>query len=387
MPKVKGVHLVLYKNYKMEYKVKEFTIKELVNLIDNDLINLNPDYQRNYIWTPNDQKSLIDTIIHGYPLPSFFIYLDKKGNYEMVDGQQRSKTIFRFIKGLITSSKSTGVKSFKDFEPEVILSYKLPFIVIENLSPNDNLRDFYVLINKKGVHLNVPEVNKSEHFDKLFLKLANAVLDYQNLIDLNLFTDISIKRMNDRAYIEELLGYLKLGIKEKKKAVENIYKEDINEDEYNELKNSFYEIIDKISILNEIRPIRDTRYKQKNDFYTLFSFINENIDSSQELLNYQYKVLLVLDSIDKEGRQFIRPTNEDCDALKDYANYCVSQSNSTNAREGRLKFFNSVLKNIDVEKNESLIDVLNFLSEIFGEESIQLKDIEEYQLLDIEQLN
>jgi uncharacterized protein with ParB-like and HNH nuclease domain len=371
----------------MDYSFKEFTINDLVSLIDEEVINLSPDYQRNYIWTLNDQKYLIDTIIKGYPLPSFFVYLDKMGKYEMVDGQQRSKTIYRFVKGQITSSRFTDLKSYKDSEQGEILSYKLPFIVIENLSSNDNLRDFYVLINKKGVHLNVPEVNKSEHFDKLFLKLADNVLDYQNLINLNLFTEISIKRMNDRSYVEELLGYLKLGVKEKKKAVENIYKEDINEEEYHELKSKFYSIIDKISILNEIKLIRDTRYKQKNDFYTLFSFINENHDSSQELLNYQYRILLVLDRTDNEGRQFIRPTNENCDAFKEYANYCVSQSNSTNAREGRLKFFNSVLKNTDIEQNETLTDVLNFLVEIFGEDKVQIKEIEGYHILDVNQLN
>ncbi len=152
----------------MEYIFKEFSISELVNLIDKEAINLNPDYQRNFIWTSNDQKYLVDTIIQGYPLPSFFVYYGKDGKYEMVDGQQRSKTIIRFVKGLISSSKTTGVKLFKDFDSSKILSYRLPFIIIENLSVTDNLRDFYVLINKKGVHLNMSEVHKSEHFDKLF---------------------------------------------------------------------------------------------------------------------------------------------------------------------------------------------------------------------------
>ena len=371
----------------MEYSFKEFTVGDLISMIDKESIDLNPDYQRNYIWSPNDQKFLIDTIINGYPLPSFFVYLDRNGKYEMVDGQQRSKTIYRFVKGQISSSKLTGSKFYKDFEPQCILSYKLPFIVIENLQPNDNLRDFYVLIIKKGVHLNIPEVNKSEHFDKIFLKLVYEVLDYQNLIDLNLFTETSIKRMNDRAYIEELLGYLKLGIKEKKKAVESIFKDDINEEEFEELKNRFYKIIDKISIINKIKPIRKTRYKQKNDFYTLFTFVDKNLNSSQELLNHQYKILLELDKSDRHGKQFIRPTNEDCLALKEYANNCVSQSNSINAREGRLKFFDSVLKNTDIEKNEILIDVLNFLAENFGEEKVNLKKIQGYELLDTNQLN
>lgn len=385
--KEKDAHLVLYKLNKMTYNFIEFTVKDLVSLIDTESLNLNPDYQRNYIWTSNDQKYLIDTIIKGFPLPSFFVYLDSKGKYEMVDGQQRSKTIYRFIKGAINSSKATDSKYFKDLDPHVILTYRLPFIVITNIVTRDYLREFYVLINKKGVHLNTPEVNKSEYFNTLFLKLADDVLDYQNLIELNLFTDISIKRMNDRAFIEELLSYLKVGIQEKKKAVDDIYKSDITQDEYQKLRKNFTNIIDKMTILNQIKPISNTRYKQKNDFYTFFTFINENIIENQELLNYQYKILLILDRIDKEGRQFIRPTNEDCDALKQYATYCVSQSNSSNAREKRLQFFNSVLKNIDISKNDILTDVINYLSEIYNPENVVLVKKDKFNLIDVELLN
>lgn len=386
MLKEKVVQLVLFKSSQMEYYFKELTVRELIELIELDNIDLNPDYQRNYIWSPNDQKYLIDTIIKGFPLPSFFVYLDNNGKYEMVDGQQRSKTIFRFVKGKINSSKQTGNKSISDLPSSDILNYKLPFIIIQNIVSRDSLREFYVLINKKGIHLNVSEVNKSEHFHKLFMKLANEVLDYQNFIDLNLFTDNSIKRMNDRSYIEELLGYLLLGIKEKKKVVEQIYKDDITEEEYDELKEKFESIIDKIAILNKIHPISSTRYKQKNDFFTLFTFINENSTDDQEILNYQYQILLLLDGKDNEGKQFIRPTNEFCSALRDYANNCVSQSNSSHARDRRLDFFNAILKNTSSDPNEQLLDVLNYLSEIYGDDRIDLTKIGKFQLLNLELL-
>ncbi|MDP1762365.1 MAG: DUF262 domain-containing protein [Sediminibacterium sp.] len=370
----------------MDYSFKEFTIHQLVELIDKSQIDLNPSYQRNFIWSPDDQKSLIDTILLGYPLPNFFVYHDKGGAYEMVDGQQRSKTIFRFVKGLITSSRKTGNLKFENSAAAEILKYRLPFIVIENLTGKDSLRDFYVLINKKGVHLNLSEVNKSEFLDSNFLKLANEVLVYQNLIDLNLFSENSTKRMNDRAFVEELLSYLKLGIKEKKKSIQTIYGDDITSDEYNILRDSFYSVIDKIEKLNRIKPLSETRYKQKNDFYTLFSFIHTNEHLSQEVLNYQYQILLILDGVDEEGKQFIRPTNEDCPALREYANNCVSQSNSKNARDNRLSFFNSILKNSNLKHNEILTNVLNYFANIFGNKKVGLKNVGEFQLLDIDAL-
>lgn len=371
----------------MDYTVKEITIQQLIDLIDKNQIDLNPSYQRNFIWSPDDQKSLIDTILLGYPLPNFFSYKDKSGAYEMVDGQQRSKTIFRFVKGLILSSKKTGSLKFDNVDTKKVLNYRLAFIEIENLTGKDSLRDFYVLINKKGVHLNLSEVNKSEFLDTLFLKLANEVLTYQNLINLNLFTENSTKRMNDRGFIEELLSFLKLGIKEKKKSIQTIYEEDITQEEYEILKDSFYNVIDKIEQLNRIKPISETRYKQKNDFYTLFSFIHLNPSLNIDILKYQYEVLMVLDGVDEEGKQFIRPTNEECNALREYANYCVSQSNSKNARDNRLAFFNSVLLNTNLKNNDKLTDLLNYFSSIFGKENTKLKNVEEFFLLDIDILN
>ena len=145
----------------MEYNIKEFSIRELISLIDKNHIDLNPSYQRNFIWKTDDQMSLIDTIIAGFPLPSFFVYEKKDGLFELIDGQQRTKTIYKFIKGELKSSKETGSKYFTDLKQDDLLNYKLPFIVLKNINNENVLNNFYVLINKKGIHLNTSEIFKS----------------------------------------------------------------------------------------------------------------------------------------------------------------------------------------------------------------------------------
>ncbi|MBA7533985.1 hypothetical protein ES705_26231 [subsurface metagenome] len=369
----------------MKYTFRELTIEKLVNIIDQKKVDLNPEYQRNFIWSPRDQSDLIDTILKKYPIPNFFMYEDSEEAFEMVDGQQRSKTIFRFVKGLIQSSKDSGKLNFTDCDQEGILNYKLPFVIMRELDSKDSLKDFYVLINKKGKHLNIPEVNKSEFFDTNFLKFANELLNYQNLINLDLFTEAARIRMNDRAYVEELLGYLKLGIKDKKKTVEVLFENDITNNERIELRKRFILIIDIIERLNRKHPIKATRYKQKNDFYTLFNFVNENIDETEEVLEYQYRVLIILDGTDGDGKQLIRPSNEDCDALRKYADNCVTQSNSKDAREYRLSFFNAILKNSDLESNPTLSNLLDYLGEIYEPESVLIKEVGSYKLLDVSQ--
>ncbi|MEB2786816.1 DUF262 domain-containing protein [Algoriphagus persicinus] len=367
----------------MDYNFIELKISDLVGLIDKELVDLNPSYQRNYIWSPNDQKQLIDTILDGFPLPNFFLYEKPDGKYEMVDGQQRSKTIYRFVKGQITSSKNKGNQSYNATITNFIDNYRIAVIKLSNLKAGENLNDFYVLINKKGVKVNSPEVNKSEFHDSIFMRLANDVLGYQALIDLNLFTEAVSKRMNDRAFIEELLAYLKFGIKDKKDSVEYIYgKEDFSEEEFIEYKKRFISIINVLSELNSIYDLKNTRYRQKNDFFTLFCFINSSFPVDLELLKYQYEILLVLDRKDDEGLQFIRPSNDNCLPLKEYAINCVSQSNSANARKNRLMFFNSILKYTLGSPSENLDQVIDFLEDIYNID-IPLKKVHEFDLIDL----
>lgn len=363
----------------MIYENKEFTIKDLLKLIDSDRIDLQPPYQRNFIWSPKDQRLLIDSILKGYPLPSFFIYKKNDGNYEMVDGQQRAKTISRFAKGMIRSSDRLSIK---DIDEDSFYSYRLNYIELFNLNPHtESLEEFYALVNKRGVHLNPAEVNKAFHYDSPFLKLVEEILEFPELQELEIFTDKTIIRMNDRSLIEELIAYLFRGITDKRKAVEDLFdsKEEVKE-KYLEIKIRSHLIFSRIRELNKIKPINATRYRQRNDFYTLFCFINKHIKSSDQLLNYQYEILTFFD---ESG--FITPSNEDCEAFKEYALNCVSQSNSKNARLKRLEFFDAVLYNVNVADNEILESIEEYLLEKFDLDSLEWKKIGKYELLDINQ--
>ena len=165
----------------MEYLFESWTINKLLKLIENEFIDLKPPYQRNFIWSPNDQKYLIDSVIQGLPLPSFFLYKRKENDFEMVDGQQRSRTLLRFWQGIILSSEK---KSINEVDKDIFLSYKLNITILYNLSSNDSMELFYTLVNKRGKHLNTPELNKAQYSDTLFLRLVEDVLDYQKMIQI-----------------------------------------------------------------------------------------------------------------------------------------------------------------------------------------------------------
>ncbi|MFH7012359.1 DUF262 domain-containing protein [Flavobacterium sp. FlaQc-52] len=386
----------------MHYKYSTITIRELLELSISEKINLSPSYQRGFIWSLPDQKALINTISKGYPLPNLFIRVLSNGQMEMVDGQQRSRTIIKHNKGDI---KITSKDNIDLCDNEIFLNYIIQVAYIYEIS-DEQIREVYYFINKKGINLNDPERQKAYYSDTLFLKLAEELSNNQSLINLDLFSDKTVSRFNDRDFIQELLGYLFKydedkknqintgleGIRDKKIYIEKeLFSKDINEDEYNSLLNSFEKIINTLSRWNDIYPINKTRYKQKNDFYTIFGYLNKYNQLPNDLLDYQYKILLFLNHKDSDGNQFIRPTNEESEALKNYAINCVSQSNSKKAREERLLFWESILLNkVDfenIEKNPNLLSVLTYLSNLFTEDKIELKSMYEYLLIDVELLN
>lgn len=386
----------------MHYKYSTITIRELLEFATSEKINLSPPYQRGFIWSLSDQKALIRTISKGYPLPNLFIRVLEDNKMEMVDGQQRSRTIIKFNKNEI---RITSRDNIEVCDTETFLNYVLQVAYIYQIS-NEEIREIYYYINKKGINLNDPERQQAYYSDTLFLKLAEELSNNQLLINLDLFSDKLMSRFNDREFIQELLGYLYKfiddknnnvntgfeGIRDKKIYIEKeIFSVDINEKEYEVLRTEFQNILIVLSDWNNIYPINQTRYKQKSDFYTIFCFLNKHGNVSKSLLEYQYRILLFFNQKDKNENQFIRPTNEECDALKKYAINCVSQSNSKKAREERLLFWESILLNTEdidnVENNPTLLSVLNYFGGQYGDDKVELIKIQKYNLLDIELLN
>src|SRR3546814_5763497 len=87
---------------------------------------VNPDYQRGSgIWPDGPSSYFIDTILEGYPFPKIYMYefMDRSTRgirKEIVDGQQRIKTIVRFHEdglSLQGESKYAG-KRFSDLDEE-----------------------------------------------------------------------------------------------------------------------------------------------------------------------------------------------------------------------------------------------------------------------------
>ena len=301
----------------------------------------------------------------------------------MVDGQQRAITISKYIKNEFTDSKK---RYFKDIDPQKFMSYILNVTELYDINTlnNESLEDFYSLVNKRGVHLNSAEINKAQYHNAPFMIFVSELMDLQQLSELDIFSSKAVQRMNDRSLIEELVAYLFKGkVTDKRKAVDELLETTLNKENINEIRNQFIYILNILCDFNKVTPLKETRFKQRNDFYTLFCFIAKHKDLPLAVLKEQYNFLCF---IDKKG--YIRPTNEDCETFKEYAFHCVTQSNSKNARQTRLEILEEILIVKDPnEKSLRLSDVCEYLEDENAIESISFKDIQGYKIIDLSQFN
>lgn len=363
----------------MIYSTTEWDLRTLVDNYDNNLINLNPPYQRGDIWSAPAKKRLIESIKLRYPLPIFFLFQTAEGVYEMVDGQQRTRTIIGYAKGFFADTNKDTINETD--ETFFYSEYKIAACIITEAEDGE-IEDFYYRVNKFGTKLNRPEILKAQFGNSILQVLVESIADSPQFISLNIFSAATLNRLSDLDFIGELLTLIKDGITDKKISVDKFYEDQtFTSNDANELEKSFYGILDDVVRFNDLLAIEKTRYKQRNDFYTLFNFLLNNRDLHKSTLDYFYKLLVLIDPD-------ISPSQENCYAFQEYAINCVSQSNSKKAREERLVFFTELLLNqehdiILEDESESIIkDVLKFY-DLTKDDLIQL---EKFYLIDINKL-
>lgn len=77
---------------------KTFSVYQINQMINNEEIDLSPDFQRGFIWNDITRKSrLIESLLLRIPIPVFYLAQDEEGLFQVVDGVQRLTVINSFM--------------------------------------------------------------------------------------------------------------------------------------------------------------------------------------------------------------------------------------------------------------------------------------------------
>lgn len=75
----------------------DIAIRQLYDMACEEMIDIAPEYQRHFVWGPERQSQLIESLMLGIPVPSLFMATNKDSTWEVIDGLQRLTSIVNFI--------------------------------------------------------------------------------------------------------------------------------------------------------------------------------------------------------------------------------------------------------------------------------------------------
>lgn len=201
-------------SYISTYPKKNSNILRL--LFEIDIIEFNPDYQRNGdIWSLDKRQLLIDSILNDYDIPKLYFHVlsyEKKNKtgkeFAIIDGRQRIETIISFVNGDFSLAKDfkylrdvkvkAGGFYYKDLAeiyPKLKMSFDsfdLPIINVE--TDTDELIDDMFLRLNEAVPLNAAEKRNA---------IGGPLVNSIKKIAKNIFFEQKIKFTNNRyQYLE-----------------------------------------------------------------------------------------------------------------------------------------------------------------------------------------
>ena len=158
---------------RIEFSTKEFIVEHIVKLYSDDLEEdknelFVPDYQRDFKWDKKRQSRLIESLLLGFPIPYIFTadYRDEEdpefdGRVEIVDGSQRIRTLYAFLKNDLELQDLKLLKNLNGFKFEDLPRARqrrfkrIPIRVIELDEKCDELtrRSLFERINSGSLEL------------------------------------------------------------------------------------------------------------------------------------------------------------------------------------------------------------------------------------------
>jgi len=261
------------------------TIKDIENLFEDELLNLEPGFQRQSVWSERDRAKLIDSILRNYPLPAIFLYRREDNGqiiYDVIDGKQRIESVLMFMgqmRGrfrLKTQLPRQDEAEWVDWHrlckrkcQHLITGYRLPVIEVDG--EMGDIIDLFVRINSTGKALTPQEKRRAKYFNSPFLKeadrLARRYEEY--FMDVGVLGAGQISRMKHVELVCELMLSIHQGdVINKKAALDRVMK--TNSFNSRDIAKASSKTITALNRIRSMFPkLYTTRLCQRTDFYSL----------------------------------------------------------------------------------------------------------------------
>lgn len=198
----------------MKIELHEVTIREItdryVDSQENGVVgyggrlNIRPAFQREFVYKDKQRNAVIETVIKGFPLNVMYWTEDEHGNYELLDGQQRTISICQYVNGDF-SINSRMFHNLTETEKEHILNYPL-MIYVCNGNDKEKL-DWFKIINIAGVQLKEQELRNAIYTGE-WLSDAKRYFSKNNCVAYSLANKYLSGEVNRQDYLETVLSWI-----------------------------------------------------------------------------------------------------------------------------------------------------------------------------------
>lgn len=261
-----------------------YTISDFIEWQKKKQLVLSPDFQRGSVWTNAAKVFLIDTILNDLPMPQVYFRtkVDPSSQTtvrEVVDGQQRLRSILEFASGrLRLSSKAPQHKGmyYADLaleDQEKFLSYRIPVVQLLNAT-DANVLEVFARLNSYSVKVTPAELRHAEYSEPIKWAIYEATNYWSTLWnDLKIVSVRDSVRLKNTSVMAELFmivcqGFDDGGEPSINKFYRNYRKQD--EDFFKPLRNHVDNLIGEI-LKKTSAGFRETTFYDAPNFLALFS--------------------------------------------------------------------------------------------------------------------
>ena len=176
-------------------------------------LNVQPVFQRQFVWDKVKSSRLIESALLDIPIPIVYLSEEKDGKENVIDGQQRLTAFFSFIDGKLPDNsefKLSGLKVFTELNgkkfnqlsedlQDKITTYKISVIKFRKESDSDLQFEIFARLNTGSVPLNDQELRNCVFrgkFNELIKELSQDK-DFKYLLGIA----TPDRRMKDRELV------------------------------------------------------------------------------------------------------------------------------------------------------------------------------------------
>lgn len=145
----------------------DFSLQGLRDMVDSDIIDLSPKYQRRERWDIGRQSELIESFLLNIPVPPIYLSEEEYGVYSIIDGKQRITAVSDYLSNSFPLTRLSSFREingcrFRELPSTLQNALKVrPFLRVTTLlkqSEPELKYQVFLRLNRGGIRLNNQEI-------------------------------------------------------------------------------------------------------------------------------------------------------------------------------------------------------------------------------------